>query len=99
MVADMFLPAHVHWFSEELALYIQHWLRPIKESPTLPQMVGDPAIAEANKKVVRVQERKRKHVQYHSYDPGFHIKIAKYACEKGNKSRPSLVLLFLRQQL
>ena len=61
-------------------------------------VVGDPAIAEANKKVVRVQERKRKHVQYHSYDPEFHIKIAKYTCENGNKSRPSLVSLFLRQQ-
>ena len=65
---------------------------------TNKRVVGDPAIAEANKKVVRVQERKSKHGQYHSYDPQFHIKIAKYACENGNKSRPSLVLLFLRQQ-
>ena len=56
----------------------------MEESPTLPQSEGDTSTAAANE-VVHVQN-KRKQGQYHRYDPEPYIKIAKYACENGNKS-------------
>ena len=69
---------------------IRRWLRPVEDPPTLPRAEGDAFIASANKEVVRVQERKRKRGQYHRYDPELRVKIAKYACENGNKSTVEL---------
>ena len=69
---------------------IRRWLRPLEDPPTLPRAEGDAFIAAANKEVVRVQVRKRKRGQYHHYDPELRVKIAKYACENGNKSTVEL---------
>lgn len=65
---------------------IQRCLKPVEDAPTtLPRAEGDSSTAAANRKVERVLN-KRKRGQYHRYDPDVRVKIAKYACENGNKS-------------
>ena len=74
--------------STSLEMSIRRWLQPVPvEAPaTLPRVEGNASTAAANNEVVRVLNKKRKRGQYHRYDPELRVKIAKYACENGNKS-------------
>ena len=52
----------------------------------LPDPSGDGGVAAANEEVLAATKGKRKRGQYHHYDATLQLKIAKYACENGNKS-------------
>ena len=52
----------------------------------MPDPSGDWGVAAANEEVLAATKGKRKRGQYHHYDGILRLKIAKYACENGNKS-------------
>ena len=85
------LHAAARSISTSLEMSIRRWLQPVPvEAPaTLPRVEGNASTAVANNEVVRVLNKKRKRGQYHRYDPELRVKIAKYACENGNKSTGS----------
>ena len=67
---------------------IRHWLTPARSSSLsfLPDPSEDGGVAAANEEVLAATKGKRKRDQYHHYDATLRLKIAKYACENGNKS-------------
>ena len=67
---------------------IRRWLRTTDNPLPLPK-AGDSGVVAANKEVAAVaaaQGEKRKRGPYHRYSDKLRAKIAKYACENGNKS-------------
>ena len=70
-------------------MLIWRWLRTTDNPLLLPKAGGDGGVVAANKEVAAVaaaQGEKRKRGPYHHYDDKLCAKIAKYACENGNKS-------------
>ena len=66
---------------------IRRWLRSADNPLPLPRAGEDSSVTAANKQVAAlVQGKKRVRGQYHHYDAELRAKIAKYACENGNKS-------------
>ena len=66
---------------------ICRWLQATENHPLLPKPAGDSGVLAANKSVAAITAKKdRKRGQYHHYDGELRAKIAKYACENGNKS-------------
>ena len=66
---------------------IRRWLQATENNPLLPKTAGNSGILAANKLVATVTAKKdRKRGQYHHYVGELRAKIAKYACENGNKS-------------
>ena len=68
---------------------IWRWLRTTDNPLLLPKAGGDGGVVAANKKVAAVaaaQGENRKTGPYHRYGDELCAKIAKYACENGNKS-------------
>ena len=69
---------------------IRRWLQTTENHLPLPKAGGDSSTVAANKEVASVLkgnvQGKRKRSQYHHYDADLRAKIAKYACENGNKS-------------
>ena len=64
------------------------WLKEAgKESPLLLPSPADPCTSAANDSVQQVsKEKRRKRGRYHHYDAEVRAKIAKHACQHGNKS-------------
>ena len=64
------------------------WLKKAKkESPPLLPRPADPCTSAANDSVQQVsKEKRRKRDRYHHYDAEVRAKIAKHACQHGNKS-------------
>ena len=68
---------------------IQRWFQTTDNPLPLPKAGGDGGVVAANKEVAAVaaaQGEKRKRGPYHRYGNELRAKIAKYACENGNKS-------------
>lgn len=79
---------------------IRRWLQATENNPLLPKTAGDSGILAANKLVATVTAKKdRKRGQYHHYDGELRAKIAKYACENGNKSAVTMHLAIVSLRL
>ena len=67
---------------------ILRWLQAKENHPILPNPGGNKSVVAANKAVssILVEKAPRKRGPYHHYDGELRAKIAKYACENGNKS-------------
>ena len=66
---------------------MMRWLRSADNPLPLPRAGEDSSVTAANKQVAAlVQGKKRARGQYHHYDAYLCAKIAKYACENGDKS-------------
>ena len=76
------------WANKSTSMSILRWLQAKQNHPLLPNPGGNKSVVAANKAVssILVEKAPRKRGPYHHYDGELRAKIAKYACENGNKS-------------